>query len=122
MPLCANAISKREVLPDLQSLIVVLWKELFQNVSALVTSNGPNGMTNGVEDSSFDAAGKRKTNPNSSASLSAMANGLLLDSDETNDLAVENLNDTRSREISAKAVSGILLLLLKWFKLSRKSV
>ena len=79
-------------------------------------------MTNGVEDSGLDAAGRRKTNPNSSASLNAMANGLLLESDDTNDLVVETLNDTRSREISAKAVSGILLLLLKWFKLSREFV
>ena len=37
------------------------------------------------------------------------------------DSGLEELNAVRSREISAKAISGILLLLLKWFKLSRMS-
>lgn len=32
----------------------------------------------------------------------------------------EELDATRTREITAKAVSGIMLLLLKWLKLSRK--
>lgn len=50
-----------------------------------------------------------------------MANGQLSDNEDRTDPAIEGLNDARSREISAKAVSGILLLLLKWFKLSRKS-
>lgn len=36
------------------------------------------------------------------------------------DLPVEEIEALRSREIIAKAVSGILLLLLKWFKVSRK--
>jgi hypothetical protein len=33
---------------------------------------------------------------------------------------LEDINVTRNRETSSKAVSGILLLLLKWFKTSRK--
>ena len=102
--------------------MLVLWKELFQNVSALVTSNGANGLANSIEDGVIDAASKRKTNPNSSASLNTMANGLLLNPDETNDLTVETLNETRTKEISAKAVSGVLLLMLKWFKLSRRFI
>jgi hypothetical protein len=31
-----------------------------------------------------------------------------------------DVDEARSREIAAKAVTGILILLLKWFKLSRK--
>lgn len=38
------------------------------------------------------------------------------------DPSPEELDSTRTREITAKAVSGIMLLLLKWLKLSRKSV
>ena len=38
---------------------------------------------------------------------------------EVSDLSVEDLEDLRLREITAKAVSGILLTLLKWFKVSR---
>lgn len=34
------------------------------------------------------------------------------------DLSIEDLESLRLREITAKAVSGILLLLLKWFKIS----
>ena len=36
------------------------------------------------------------------------------------DVSIEHLDAARSREITAKAVSGVLLLLLKWFKLSRE--
>lgn len=40
---------------------------------------------------------------------------------EAADLPVEDLDALRTREITAKAVSGILLTLLKWFKVSRMS-
>ena len=36
------------------------------------------------------------------------------------ELSVEEVEAMRSREITAKAVSGILLTLLKWFKVSRE--
>jgi len=36
------------------------------------------------------------------------------------DLPIDEIEAMRSREITAKAVSGILLMLLKWFKVSRK--
>ena len=32
----------------------------------------------------------------------------------------DNVDEARSREIAAKAVTGIMILLLKWLKLSRK--
>lgn len=38
------------------------------------------------------------------------------------ELSPEELDATRTREITAKAVSGIMLLLLKWLKLSREYV
>lgn len=38
------------------------------------------------------------------------------------DVDIEELDITRLREITGKAVSGSLLLLLKWFKRSRKLV
>lgn len=37
------------------------------------------------------------------------------------ELTSEELDAARTREITAKAVSGIMLLLLKWLKLSRES-
>lgn len=92
-------------------------------MSTMVADNGQNGVPNGMsfsEDGANDAQGKRKTNPNSSANLNGMANGQLAHNEDGADPAVEGLNETRLREISSKTVSGILLLLLKWFKLSRK--
>lgn len=47
------------------------------------------------------------------------SNGLAA-SQDTPELTPEELDATRTREITAKAVSGIMLLLLKWLKLSRK--
>lgn len=35
--------------------------------------------------------------------------------------SLEDVDTARTREITAKAVSGIMLLLLKWLKLSRES-
>ena len=111
-------LSQRNALPDLQSLIIVLWKEMFHNVSALVATGGASNQTNG-SDEGLDGGMKRKTNANSSASLNALANGHL--EEEGVDPTIENLNDIRIREITSKAVSGTLLIMLKWFKLSRKS-
>lgn len=94
----------------------------FANVSALVSqTNGPNGLQNGfpfAEDSA-DGQGKRRTNPNSAVQANGLPNGQLFENTDGGDLAVEELNAIRAREITSKAVSGILLMLLKWFKLSR---
>lgn len=38
------------------------------------------------------------------------------------DTSIDELDNIRLREITGKAVSGTLLLLLKWFKRSRKLV
>lgn len=113
--------TQREALPDLQSLVVTLFKDVSQHVLAHAAVGGVNGLANGLDESGPDSGGKRKTNPNSSASLNQMVNGHSFDLEDGNDSAVEGLNETRSREISSKAVSGVLLLLLKWFKVSRES-
>ena len=111
---------QRHALPDLQSFVIVLFKELFQNVQALIVQNGPNGIPNGMsEDGANDGQNKRRTNPNSSANMSGLYNGSLAEDEDGTAPAIESLNEMRSREISSKAVSGILLVLLKWFKLSR---
>ena len=116
----ANSASQRDALPDLQSFIIVLFKELFQNVQALIVQNGASVANGASEDGGNDGPGKRRTNQNSSASLNGMANGHLTEDEEGTAPAIETLNEMRSREISSKAVSGVLLVLLKWFKLSRK--
>lgn len=103
-------------------MVVVFWKLVFSHVSSLVAQNGRDGAQNGMslpDDDSNEAQGKRRTN-NSSANINGMANGQLAENEDGTDPVVEELNALRSREITTKAVSGVLLILLKWFKLSRK--
>lgn len=38
------------------------------------------------------------------------------------EVAIDELDNIRLREITGKAISGSLLLLLKWFKRSRKII
>lgn len=70
-----------------------------------------------MEDSA-DAQSKRRSNTNQ---VNGIANGQTLESPEgAADIAAEELNAVRAREITSKAVSGVLLMLLKWFKISRE--
>ena len=61
---------------------------------------------------------KRKMNIRT-AVQKGMVNGHSTEFDGA-DPVLEELNSMRLREISSKAISAILLMLLKWFKLSRK--
>ncbi len=101
--------------------MVVFWKLVFSHVSSLVAQNGRDGLQNGTsfpEDGLNE--GKRRANTNSSGNINGMANGQLAENEDGTDPVVEELNALRSREITTKAVSGVLLILLKWFKLSRE--
>ena len=113
-------MSKRNALPHLQSLIVVLWKVAFANVSSMVAQNGSNGLPNGFSlgEDSAEAPNKRKQN-SSMNNMNGVEHGRLVDNGDGLDPEVEDLNATRTREISFKAISGTLITLLKWFKLSR---
>ena len=66
----------------------------------------------GQNNTRANGAGRGQEAPNAGAG--AQKNEVVSPSDEEIDTA-------RSREISAKAVTGIIVLLLKWFKLSRKA-
>ncbi|KAL8964362.1 MAG: hypothetical protein Q9183_004504, partial [Haloplaca sp. 2 TL-2023] len=111
------------VLPHLQSVVLVLWKVIFTNVSHLVAqANGTNapGLSNGIsfgEDNPGASPVKRRMNI-SSATVDGLANGHPSDLDDGSDPVIEELNNVRLREISSKAIAAIFILLLKWFKLS----
>lgn len=113
-----ESYTQRDTLPNLQSVVMVLWKILLSSVSALVAQNGQNGLPNGFPEDG-EAPNRKRPNHDSSAHLNGVANGQLADNEDGTDPVVEELNGVRSREITSKAVSGVLLLLLKWFKLSR---
>ncbi|KAH2696546.1 hypothetical protein KXV96_008194 [Aspergillus fumigatus] len=93
-----------QVLVHLQSITIVFLKIILTNVSAMVNpASGQNGhaMSDG-----YGAVNGFPAAPNSfSDSFNA-------------DAAIEELDNIRLREITGKAISGSLLLMLKWFKRS----
>ncbi|KAH8908756.1 N1221-domain-containing protein [Coniochaeta sp. PMI_546] len=97
-----------EALPHLQSLVMVLVKAIVAIASHLMVqpqTGQPPGPVNGGM-----GPGRAKDAPNGAAAA-FKNNEILSPSDEQIDAA-------RSREISAKAVTGTLVMLLKWLKLS----
>ncbi|KAK4058163.1 Factor arrest protein 11 [Microbotryomycetes sp. JL221] len=80
----------RAVLPNLQSAVIVLLKLLLATVTA--NSNNANSNNGGGPPDSGN--------------------------DEPIELTLEDVDINRHREITSKAVSAILILLLKWFKTS----
>ncbi|KAF2016560.1 N1221-domain-containing protein [Aaosphaeria arxii CBS 175.79] len=93
----------RAALPHLQSLVIVLIKAILTHVTTLVTqSNGPNGLQSGFH---------FQDHQNGPSHMNGI-NGH--DNVTTN----EELDAMRTQEILDKAVSGILILMLKWFKVS----
>ncbi|MCJ1416250.1 Factor arrest protein 11 [Xylographa parallela] len=108
----------RDSLPHLQSIVIVLLKIFLSNVTAL-GGQGQNGAPN-----SFvlpDAANEEIRLPKSNLNLARQINGMVngeRNEGEAADSAVVELNVVRCREITSKAIAGILLMLLKWFKLS----
>ncbi|KAF1990658.1 hypothetical protein K402DRAFT_389582 [Aulographum hederae CBS 113979] len=94
-------------LPRLQSLTLVLLKVILANVTALITqSTSHNGL---------QSAFQENQNGTTNHKQDGMTNG---HNGEKQPSALEELDAVRTQEISAKAVSGILILLLKWFKAS----
>ncbi|KAL4735996.1 hypothetical protein BDV11DRAFT_173349 [Aspergillus similis] len=94
-----------QALVHLQSVVIVLLKIVLTNVSALV-NNQANGQNGGSASESFSAV---------HAGASSFNNDT---EDLTCDATIDELDIIRVREITSKAISGSLLLLLKWFKRS----
>ncbi|KAI9375859.1 hypothetical protein BJX61DRAFT_62761 [Aspergillus egyptiacus] len=94
----------RQALVHLQSIVIVFLKIILTNVSAFV--NNQNNGENGPTSESFN--GVNETAP-------------MFDNDTEDlncDATIDELDNIRLREITSKAISGSLLLLVKWFKRS----
>lgn len=92
---------------------MVLVKLVLSHVTALVTQmNNQNGLQKG-----FEFQEGQNGEPANRADGVNGANGPHANGMPTSD----DLDMTRSQEITSKAVCGILIMLLKWFKVSRKS-
>ncbi|OGE51164.1 hypothetical protein PENARI_c014G07006 [Penicillium arizonense] len=83
----------RQTLSHLQSITIVFLKIILTNVSSVVSQAGSYNSQN-------------------------MSNGMHGSHDLFSDASIDELDNIRLREITGKAVSGILVLLLKWFKRS----
>ncbi|KAF6805251.1 hypothetical protein CSOJ01_09627 [Colletotrichum sojae] len=108
----------KESLPHLQSLVIVLLRPILMNVTAVLSQpaqgqqhpsmagRGPNGAVNG---------GPGQNRQQQQQEPSSAASGGPPDLPE---MSPEEVDAARSREITTKAITGILLLLLKWLRIS----
>lgn len=98
----------KEALPHLQSLVIVLLKAIVAIASSLVQpqsgQQNPGPQNNGRVGGG-PPQGRGQNNGNNAGN----------DPTSPSD---DNVDEARSREIAAKAVTGIMILLLKWLKLS----
>ena len=96
----------------------MLLKAVLANVTALLTLPPMNGQPQSALGPSYRSEinlrnGAQPQRPQDPANVP------LPSTIDPSDLATEEVEAFRSREITSKAVSGILLTLLKWFKVSR---
>jgi hypothetical protein len=96
-------------LADMQSLVIVLMKVMLSNVQDIAIRNG-----NLTEATSQPGLSRTKSNSNVTNQQMPMPPPPT----KPNEMTIEDLDNVRSREISQKAISGTLFLLLKWFKIS----
>lgn len=108
-------------MPHLQSVVIVLLKVILTNVTAIVAQANANGLGPGFQPPETGSNGLPKTRSN--VNIAQQANGGHGQNEQPQehepDSTIEELDTARQREIIGKAVSGSLILLLKWFKLSR---
>ncbi|PGH17271.1 hypothetical protein AJ80_04913 [Polytolypa hystricis UAMH7299] len=90
-----------QAMPNLQSVVIVLLKEILVNITETASQANAGGQ---------NGHGPSSANVNHAGTGSQDFEGEGLD--------VQELDTIRQREISAKAISGVLLLMLKWFKRS----
>ncbi|RYP79525.1 hypothetical protein DL770_006625 [Monosporascus sp. CRB-9-2] len=104
-------------LPQLQSLIIVLMKGVLQNVTACITLSANGQQHPGVPGPGNNPRVNGNGPPLNRSHDSSVGNHGSAVSDN-NDPSLEELDAARSREIESKAATGIILLLLKWLKVS----
>lgn len=100
------------VLSNLQSIVMVMMKVILSNVTSLVTQTaGQSGVQSGFHFQD-NPNGTTESKPNGAGEVHI----------DLSTLGQDELDRMRAEEISAKAVTGLLILLLKWFKVSRKDL
>jgi hypothetical protein len=101
---------QHHAMPDLQSLVIVMMKAMVKNVQDIAIQNGSlqeNGQSGALP------RNKSNVNVNQAQNLPIPP-----PPPQVADLTPEDLDAIRLREISQKAISGAIFILLKWLKLS----
>lgn len=112
MPVDLLTYLQKESLPHLQSLVIVLLKAIMAIATNMMTPP-PNGQAPG-------AAPQNGARPNGQPGQPQHNGTNGPAKADIGSPTESDVDEARSREIAAKAVTGILVLLLKWFKLSRE--
>lgn len=98
-----------EALPHLQSVVNVLLKQIMAIATTLINMPQPN------QQQGVTTQGGGRVNGGPGPMNPAMPPGKAAEAASPSD---SDVDEARSKEIAAKAVTGILITLLKWFKLS----
>ena len=102
---------QKESLPHLQSLVIVLLKAIMAIATNMMAP--PNGPAPGAAPSNGARPNGQPSQPQQNGT-----NGPA--KADIGSPSASDADEARSREIAAKAVTGIMIVLLKWFKLSRE--
>ena len=96
-------------LMNLQSFVIVLMKVMLKNVQEIAIQNG------GLQDVNVGGLNRTK-----SAANMTQNNSMPLPpaAPQPHEMSIHDLEMVRSREISMKAITGAIFVMLKWFKLS----
>ena len=98
----------------------MLLKVLLSNITVLGNQNPPQNGENTVDLPELTNGSDHA--PKTNLNLSLCLSGLTESGEPAPDIhSLESLNSIRTREITSKAISGYVLSLLKWFRISRKS-
>jgi hypothetical protein len=101
----------------LQSIVIVLLKVLLSNITVLGNQPTQNGDSAGDVPELINGADPiPKENLNLALCLSGIGE---LNEPHSKLHSIEALNSIRTREITSKAISGLILTLLKWLRISR---
>jgi hypothetical protein len=98
----------------MQSLVIVLLRPILNNVTAIVaqqTGQQPGGMGRGNNVGPTPGINGGPGGPNTQGHNGAT---------DMSEPSPEDIDAARTREITTKAMTGILVLLLKWLRLSRE--
>ncbi|POS86196.1 hypothetical protein EPUL_003708, partial [Erysiphe pulchra] len=99
-------------LPQLQSLVIVLLKAIWTSVPNIPSHPTYHGVATDPKEANLRVNGPHTQNRSQEPS------SIPIPDTDISDFLVEEPETYRLREITIKAISGILLLLLKWFKAS----